>query len=80
MAARSPSHSGEGATKPEPEPWQAAEDGPVPPAGPAGPRPVLMTAEVLERQTEMCHLLAAVVTSLEAINTTLKQINENLKK
>lgn len=33
-----------------------------------------------DRQTEICRLLASVVTSLEPINNTLKEINDNLTK
>lgn len=75
--ARSPPQGGDGAAKPEPVPRRATEHGRAPSAA---PRPLFIMAELLERQTEMCHLLATVATSLEAINNTLKQINDNIKK
>lgn len=78
MSARSPPQSGP--TEPDP-PSQAAESERVPSAPRAAlPRPNIITAEVLERQTEICRLLASVVGTLEAINNTLKEINETLKK
>lgn len=75
--ARFPPQGGDGAAKPEPVPRRATGHGRAPSAA---PRPLFIMAELLERQTEMCHLLATVVTSLEAINNTLKQINDNIKK
>ena len=62
LLARSPPQSGP----------TAAESELVPSAPPAAPRTNLITAEVLERQREMCQLLASVVGTLEAINDTLK--------
>ena len=52
----------------------------MPSAHRAAPRPNLITAEVLDRQIEICRLLASVVGALETINNTLKEINETLKK
>ena len=50
----------------------AAESERMPSAPRPAPRPNLITAEVLERQVEICRLLASVVGTLEAINDTLK--------
>ena len=70
MSARSPPQSGP----------TAADSERVPSAPRAAPRPNLITAEVLERQVEICRLLTSVVGALEAINDTPNEINETLKK
>lgn len=44
------------------------------------PRPWVLTAEVMEKQNEMCQSMAAINCSLMAIKYTLKEINENLKR
>ncbi|KAL7394445.1 hypothetical protein ABVT39_026232 [Epinephelus coioides] len=70
MASRSSPQSSP--TEPDP-PSQATEGERVPSTSLAGP---IIMAEVLERQTEICHLLASVVSMFEAINNTLKEINK----
>ena len=39
----------------------------------------VLTAEVLDKQTEICRSMVDINNSLLAINETLKLINENLK-
>ncbi|XP_029959996.1 myb-related transcription factor, partner of profilin-like [Salarias fasciatus] len=81
QSADSPTESDPGpGPGPGPGPSRAAERGRVPPAPRAGPRPAVVPAEIPESPTEICRLLTAVVTSLQAINDTLIQINQNLKK
>ncbi len=49
----------------------------VPRAAP--PQPRILTTKVLERQAEICRLMAEISHTPQAINNTLSKINENIK-
>ena len=70
----------------EPSPVEKEPEGPPPPKEPervsgrsAGLHSSVLTAEVLDKQTEICRSMVDINKSLLAINETLKLINENLK-
>ena len=70
----------------EPSPMEKETEGPPPPKEPervsgrsAGLHSSVLTAEVLDKQTEICRSMVDINNSLLAINETLKLINGNLK-